>query len=170
MLPLLLLLAAADPAGDEFFEKKIRPALVAQPADFAGALADRSGLLALYIACMHRGILDLYTGARVLLQNDVNRHHILARGQFPDHSRAVADNVANIAFIVGDVNKAIGHTGPEVYLKQLDPRVLKSQCIPTDRALWAIERAEDFWAARRKLLADSLNSFLRDSLPQRRLA
>ncbi len=29
MLPLLLLLPAADPAGDEFFEKKVRPVLVA---------------------------------------------------------------------------------------------------------------------------------------------
>ena len=34
-------------------------ALLAVPSDFSGALADRSGLLALYIACMHRGILGL---------------------------------------------------------------------------------------------------------------
>ncbi len=59
--------------------KQIRPALVAHPSDFAGALADRSGLLALYIACTHRGILDFYTGAKILLQKDVDRHHILAR-------------------------------------------------------------------------------------------
>jgi hypothetical protein len=57
-----------------------RLALLAEPADFSGALNDRSGLLALYIACMHRGILDFYTGTKVLLQNDVDRHHILARG------------------------------------------------------------------------------------------
>jgi hypothetical protein len=65
---------------------------------------------------MHRGILDFYTGSKVLLQSDVERHHILPRAQFPDHSRSTADNVANIAFIVGDVNKSIGLTGPEVYL------------------------------------------------------
>jgi Protein of unknown function DUF262 len=75
---------------------QIRPALVAQPVDFAGSLADRSGLLALYIACMHRGILDFFTGAKILLQSDVDRHHILARAQFPERSRATADNVANI--------------------------------------------------------------------------
>jgi hypothetical protein len=146
-----------------------RPALAAHPADFSGALADRSGLLALYIACMHRGIRDFFTGAKVLLQNDVNRHHILARGQFPDYSRPSADNVANIAFIVGDVNKSIGQSGPEVYLKRIESPVLKTQCIPADQSLWAIDRAEDFWAGRRELLAESFNDFLRESLPQRRL-
>ena len=146
-----------------------RPALIAQPEDFAGALADRSGLLALYIACVQRGILDFFTGAKVLLQNAVDRHHILARGQFPEDSRAGADNVANIAFIVGDVNKSIGQSGPEVYLKRIESRVLKSQCIPADQSLWAVDRASDFWAARRELLADAFNEFLRESFPARRL-
>jgi len=149
--------------------RQIRSALVAEPSDFSGALADRSGLLALYIACMHRGILDFYTGSKVVLQNAVDRHHILPRAQFPDLSRATADNIANIAFILGDVNKSINQTGPEVYLKRIDPRVIKSQCIPPDDGLWAINRAEDFWTARRKLLAESINAFLQDSLPQRHL-
>src|SRR5437016_11727897 len=99
----------------------------------------------------------------------MDRHHILARGQFPEYSRASADNVANIAFIVGDVNKSIGQSGPEVYLKRIESRVLHSQCIPSDQSLWAIDRADDFWAARRELLAESFNQFLRESLPQRRL-
>ena len=146
-----------------------RSSLVAESNDFSGALADRSGLLALYIACLNRGILNFYTGEKVLLQNDVNRHHILPRGQFPDYSRASADNVANIAFIIGDVNKSIGQAGPEVYLKNLQTEVLKSQCIPTEKKLWAIDHAADFWATRRDLLADSFNDFLKDSLPQRRL-
>jgi hypothetical protein len=118
---------------------------------------------------MNRGILDFYTGGKVLLQNAVDRHHILPRAQFPEGSRSDADNVANIAFIVGDVNKSIGQTGPEVYLKRITSRVLKSQCIPEDDSLWRIDRAPEFWAARRELLATSFNDFLRDSLPQRRL-
>ncbi len=146
-----------------------RPSLVAEAGDFSGALADRSGLLALYIACMHRGILDFYSGGKVLLQQGVDRHHILPRAQFPEHHRSTADNVANIAFIVGDVNKSIGQTGPEVYLKRIGLRVLKSQCVPTDETLWSTERGPEFWAARRELLAASFNEFLQDSLPQRRL-
>ncbi len=146
-----------------------RSDLVANPSDFSGALADRSGLLALYIACMHRGILDFYTGSKVLLQNDVDRHHVLPRGQFHESSRAIADNIANIAFIVGDVNKSIGQSGPEVYLPSIGQDVLKSQCVPIDKSLWTINRAGDFWTARRKLLAESFNEFLRESLPDRRL-
>jgi hypothetical protein len=160
----------ADPIGALLKNlRQRRPVLLAESNDFSGALADRSGLLALYIACLNRGMLNFYTGEKVLLQNDVNRHHILPRGQFPDQSRATADNVANIAFIVGDVNKSIGQTGPEVYLKDIEPEVLDSQCIPEDKKLWAIDHAEGFWAARRELLADSFNDFLKDSLPQRRL-
>jgi hypothetical protein len=149
--------------------RQLRSVVVAQPEDFSGALADKSGLLALYVACMHRGILDFFTGAKVLLQNAVDRHHILPRAQFPDGSRARADNVANIAFIIEDVNKSIGQSWPEVYLKRIETRVLKSQCIPPDQNFWTIDRAEDFWAGRRELLSDAFNDFLRDSLPNRRL-
>ena len=78
--------------------RTVRSSLMAEPKDFGGALADRSGLLTLYIACMHRGILDFYTGGKVLLQNDVDRHHILPRAQFPEQSRSTADNIANMAF------------------------------------------------------------------------
>jgi hypothetical protein len=38
-----------------------------------------------------------------------------------------------------------------------------------ERKLWAIDRAEEFWAARRDLLAEAFNDFLRDSFPTRRL-
>ena len=88
-----------------------RSALVAAPSDFSGALADRSGLLALYIACMHRGILDFYTRNKVVLQNAVDRHHILPRAQFPDPSRATADNIANIAFILYVRRPLVMHNG-----------------------------------------------------------
>ena len=143
--------------------------LVARPEDFSSTLSDRSGLLTLYIACMHRGVLDFYTGGKVLLQNDVDRHHILPRAQFPERSRSKADNIANMAFIAGDVNKAIGQTGPEVYLAQLKPRILQSQCIPTDSDLWRIDKAQAFWEARQKLLAESFNEYIGQVFSQRRL-
>lgn len=161
----------ADPIGSLLKNlRQDRDPLGAVPSDFSGALADRSGLLALYIACMFRGVLDFYSGAKVLMQSGVDRHHILPRAQFPEKYRYTSDNVANIAFIVGDINKSIGQTGPEVYLNRIGHRVLKSQCIPLDKELWRIDYAPEFWAARRELLAASFNEFLRDALPQRRLA
>ncbi len=159
-----------DPVGGLLANlRAARGALVAEPKDFAGALADRSGLLAMYIACMNRGVLDFYTGSKVLLQGNVDRHHILPRAQFPEDARPDADNIANMAFIAGDVNKSIGQAGPEVYLAKLKSRVLDSQCIPTDSDLWRIDRAEAFWKSRRELLAKSFNEYVQKALPQRRI-
>jgi hypothetical protein len=162
---------AADPVGGLLKNlRQTRLSLLADPSDFAGALNDKSGLLAMYIACMHRGILDFSSnGGKILLQTNVDRHHILARGQFPENIRSKADNVANIAFISGSINKAISQSGPEVYLKTIKPKVLQSQCVPTDVSFWAIEHADKFWHARRALLAESFNEFLKDALPGRKL-
>jgi hypothetical protein len=96
-----------------------RTSLLAEPKSFSGGLNDRSGLLTLYVACRKRGILDFFTGGQVLLQTKVDRHHILPRAQFPAAERTSADNVANIAFIAGDVHKSISQSGPEVYLAKL---------------------------------------------------
>ena len=65
------------------------------------------------------------------------------------------------------MNKSIGQSGPEVYLKRISKKILDSQCVPDDSALWAIDRADEFWEARRLLLAESFNEFLKDALPRR---
>jgi hypothetical protein len=161
---------APDPVGALLTNlRSVRTSLVADAKDFTGALVDRSGLLALYVSCLNRGILDFYTGGKVLLQGNVDRHHILPRAQFPEKLRPTADTIANMAFIAGDVNKSIGQAGPEVYLAKLDTKVLRSQCIPTDSALWRIDQAEAFWRARRELLAESFNEYIREAFPQRRV-
>jgi hypothetical protein len=79
-------------------------------------------------------------------------------------------NLANIAFIACDVNRSIGQSGPEVYLKKIKAKVLESQCVPLDRNLWSIDHADEFRAARRELIAESFNSFAVEALPQRRVA
>jgi hypothetical protein len=146
-----------------------RSGLFAHPGDFAGSLADRSGLLATYIACKHRGMKDLFTGGNVILQNNIDRHHILPRRQFPEARRSSADNVANIAFITSEVNKAISFTGPEVYLEKVAAGLLDSQCIPVESKLWRVAKSDEFFTARRELLAESFNEFVREALPKRRL-
>jgi hypothetical protein len=143
--------------------------IAAMPDDFAGSLVDKSGLLAAYIACRQRGVKDLFSGARILLQPNVDRHHILPRAQFAERQRPKADCVANIAFISGGANRAVGANAPEVYLGKLDSTILESQCIPSDSKLWRIDRAKDFWAARRDLLARAFNDHLRTALPNRRV-
>ena len=160
----------SDPIGALLANlRQARSPLTATPDDFAGALNDRSGLLAVYIACVNKGATDFFTNGKIVLQDFIDRHHILPRAQFFEKLRSTADNVANIAFITGDVNKAIGLSGPEVYLKRISKRSLDSQCVPDNRELWTVDQAEKFWKARRTLLASSFNEFLKDALPGRRM-
>jgi hypothetical protein len=144
-------------------------AFAAIPSDFKGSLNDRGAMFAAYVACRHMGLRDLFTGSKMVLQAHVDRHHVLPRAQFPERDRSKADNVANIAFISGEVNRSIGAASPDVYLGKLKKEVLESQCIPLDKDLWHIDRAEDFWRARERLLADGFNAFLRDAMPGRHI-
>jgi hypothetical protein len=142
---------------------------VAVPGDFKGFLNDKGALFAVYVACRQRGLRDLFTGARIMLQANVDRHHILPRAQFHERKRRAADTLANVAFIGGETNRAVGAASPEVYLAKISESVLKSQCIPLDRELWHVDRAEDFWKSRRELLADAFNEFLKNMLPRRHI-
>jgi len=141
----------------------------ATPGDFKGALNDKGALFAAYIACRQVGLRDLFSGSQILLQASVDRHHILPRAQFPEGSRQKSDTVANIAFITGAVNRAIGAASPDVYLAQISREVLDSQCIPNDERLWRISRCEEFWEERRKLLTEAFNSGLKKMLPGRHI-
>lgn len=139
------------------------------PGDFKGPLNDRGAMFASYVACRQKGLRDLFSGSKMLLQSHVDRHHILPRAQFPEKDRQKADNIANIAFVDGEVNRSIGAASPDVYLAKLGPEVLESQCIPADQKLWRIDRSDEFWRARRELLASAFNAFLRNAMPGRRI-
>jgi hypothetical protein len=161
---------SVDPIGALLTNlRQQRTSLLATSKDFEGTLNDRSGLLATYIACKNRGMRDFFTGQTVVMQKDIDRHHILPRRQFPEDIRATADNVANIAFVSTEVNKAISHSGPEVYLGEIKSEILESQCVPLDPSLWRIRQAEPFFANRRQLLANSFNEYIGRSLPSRKI-
>lgn len=140
-----------------------------EPDDFEGALMDKGALFASYVACRHRGLKDLFSGSPIMLQKNIDRHHILPRAQFRADRQSAADTIANVAFINGGTNRSIGAASPEVYLAEVAPDVLNSQCIPPSRRLWRIDRAEEFWTARRDLLAEAFNDALKALLPSRRI-
>ncbi len=137
--------------------------------DFGSRLNDKGALLGAYIACHHNGLRDLFTGAKIMLQPEVDRHHILPKALFPEERKPQADCLANIAFLSGQTNRHISASSPEIYLSRIKPEILQSQCIPTDRDLWSIDRADEFWAERRRLLAEGFNGFLRTALPDRKI-
>ena len=151
-----------DPIGSLLKNlKQKRSRLTASEKDFNGAIEDRSGLLTTYIACRQLGAMDLLTARKMGSNARVDKHHILPRSFFPSGvERRSADILANIAFTVNDSNKSISDNNPAAYLKRIDPKVLRSQAIPVDSELWVIERAPEFWAERRKLLAQAFNEYL----------
>ena len=115
------------------------------------------------------GALDLLTEGKIILQPNVERHHIIPKALFEAADRASADTLANIALISGDSNRSITDSRPEAYLTKISKSVLTAQCIPLDKNLYSVENAEDFWEARRELLAAGFNEFLKAALPKRRL-
>lgn len=114
--------------------------------------------------------MDLLTGRRMAANVRIDRHHIFPRSLFPlGIERQCAGVLANIAFVVNDSNKVIADNNPTANLKRIDERVLRSHAIPVEADLWPTDRAHDFWAERRRLLAQAFNEYLTSVLPTRRV-
>ncbi|MDQ7264056.1 DUF262 domain-containing protein [Paracoccus sp. PS-1] len=89
-------------------------------------------------------------------------HHIFPKAQLykRKHSRPEVNALANFCFLTKDTNLSISDRLPEVYFAEVQskhPGALASQWIPTDPALWKIERYRDFLEARKELLAAEAN-------------
>ena len=97
-------------------------------------------------------------------KNRIESHHIfpqdLLEGKFP---KGEINDLSNLAFVSSRKNKKLGTTPPEQYLGGVDPKQLEAQCIPTDPALWKEENYSQFLEARRRLIAERLNAFVRVS-------
>lgn len=96
-------------------------------------------------------------------------HHIFPKSRLYDagYGRAEVNAVANFCFLTKDTNLAINNRLPEIYFEEVEgahPGALASQWIPTDSALWRIERYRDFLEARKALLAAETNRRFADLL------
>lgn len=158
-----------DPIGALLGNLRQKRRLRATVGDFQGTLADKSLLFSMYLACKQRGGFDFYTGETILLQGQIERHHLFPRSNYSRSERHKADVLANITFISTGTNKEIGNHPPAVYLKKCKKKHLKSQCIPIDPNLWEEHRARKFWGERRRLLAEAFNEFVSSCLPNRQL-
>lgn len=96
-------------------------------------------------------------------------HHIFPKAQLykREHKRPEVNALANFCFLTKDTNLDISDRLPEEYFPKIEaahPGALASQWIPTDPALWKIERFRDFLEARKALLADELNRRMEELL------
>lgn len=92
-------------------------------------------------------------------------HHIFPKAQlYKDKTnnfrKSEVNALANFCFLTKDTNLKISDRLPEEYFPEVEaahPGALASQWIPTDSALWKIDRFRDFLEARKVLLAAELN-------------
>jgi hypothetical protein len=145
-----------------------RSRLLATADDFDGSLADRSGLLALYLACLHRSS-GAPSQVAVNAGKSPSRQPLFPRSLLDEASKPLADSLANTALLPEGAPKMPWSKGPAAALKSWSAQMLADQCIPADADLWKPERASDFWAARKALLAEAFNELTRAALPRRQL-
>jgi hypothetical protein len=137
--------------------------------DFRGRSSDKGALFALYAACRHMGLCDIFTGTRIAVPGRVEAHYLLPRAQFSPTRQADVDTLANVAFVDGATTRPDGPVSPDVYLGRLKEPALASQCIPTEQDHWRPEKADLFWEGRRRLIVDALTDFLRAKLGSKRM-
>lgn len=103
----------------------------------------------------------------------IDSHHIFPQSllyeKFYDGKnhlhKKIVNEIANRAFITCNTNYRISNKDPSIYLPEISkkyPRALENQFIPNNPALYKIENYESFLVERRKIIANSINQFLKD--------
>jgi hypothetical protein len=94
----------------------------------------------------------------------IEYHHIFPkaylRRERPDLETHDIDDIANLAFIGADTNKAISDRAPSEYRHHIDDHLLGDQLIDFSDGLDAADRFEDFKARRRQAIAQRLNDLV----------
>jgi len=137
------------------------------PDDLDDAGVRSAFFLGMYLACRNNGAVDWFYNVKLSTTNlgtdhALELHHIFPRAVVKDvYPKQDVNELANIAFLSKKPNIEIGATTPGDYLSGVAEDRLTQQFVPLDRGLWRIERFQDFLAARRRLLAEGINRFLR---------
>lgn len=125
----------------------------------------------MFLAFRAAGAKDWYSNLTIALdhsgvQHRLQFHHIFPKGVLRNvHvSAREADDIANLSFISGKVNRAISDKAPSIYIPPLITKIgqapFDAQCIPTDEAFLTLDAYKLFLVERRKRIAERLNAFL----------
>ena len=118
--------------------------------------------------CLGSGLgLRQNMGPKYALEKDhIFPYSALRDNGYPVENRfkyALAQEITNRAILTQTENRTKSDTAAFDYLSGIlhkFPDALRCQCIPEDTNLWHMDRFEEFLEARRKILAEELNSFL----------
>lgn len=142
-----------------------------EPGDLAGRGVNSPLFSLAYLALKAAGAKDWYSGLGLSLTHQgrlhfIQWHHIIPKSLLKafDCPPGETNEIANMAFITGQTNRRISNKEATGYLADIVAKqgvtALESQCVPTDPALWSIERYKDFLSYRRQALADQMNGFI----------
>ncbi len=107
--------------------------------------------------------------AQMLLNSNaqpIEVHHIFPRAvlnAYPeDKNDYVPDRLGNLTLIYAQDNKNISDAEPADYLAAIDHGILKAHCIPTDPALWKLDKYVEFCEEREKAIAKVIKQLLEE--------
>lgn len=125
-----------------------------------------------YLAVRKNNGKDWFTGL-VLSKNvkgkshKIEFHHVFPKKLLiaAGYDKSEINEIANMAFISGRTNRRISANNPEDYLEKIAAEqgveALTSQFVPLDRNLWKLENYKLFLEARRELMINHINDFLK---------
>jgi hypothetical protein len=148
--------------------------LRAEPGHFTGWSLGARFYPVLYLLTRMGSARDWGTGLplKASLLGKMSRlevHHIFPKAQLykRKYKKPEVNALANFCFLTKDTNLDISDELPEVYFPLVEaahPGALASQWIPSDPALWKVDRFRDFLEARKILLAAELNQRMEELL------
>ncbi len=154
-----------------------RGRVVLEASDLDRARIDSAVARLSRVVARSRDARDWFTGNRIYdgaagWNGEEERHYIFTRSVlkhtgFDDLQRINA--VANRAFLSQKPPHEYRNVSPEEYLPDIaksHPAALQAQSVPMDSALWKPELFLEFLAARRRLLAEAINTFIRSWIPE----
>ncbi len=141
------------------------------PTDLENRNSRSAYFKTMFLAFRQHNATDWRDQLKISLKHAGSKHSLQFHHLFPQAvlKRARVDqqcinDICNLSFISGRTNRKISDKEPKIYLHEivdkLGDQALTTQCIPTDDALWSVERYDDFLTSRRKIVADRLNAFL----------
>ncbi|WP_280467119.1 GmrSD restriction endonuclease domain-containing protein [Nocardia cyriacigeorgica] len=144
--------------------------LAIRPDDFTGTNRGARFYPLLYVLTRACGARDLSSGLELRAENLGRQATLDVHRLFPNeelrkagYERSLIQNLANFCILPGNTVDLLKKRTPADYLAAVErdqPGVLESQWIPTDPALWQVEKYPDFLQARRELLTAAAQKFL----------
>src|SRR5579859_1359263 len=146
-------------------EDKVGAGRLVTERELQDELSNSPFMVMAYVLARRNQAKDWFNGVGIGADQDLEYHHIFPKVLMTQRFRERAQNrmvnqVANLAFLSQRANARISASAPDSYLSTLQTAWLQAQYVPTDPALWILERYEDFVLDRRKLLTTAINDLL----------